>query len=142
MTGAPPSLPPGGDGTLTSGSVSFRLSGDVAVETTLSNLVSGFASAPPGGFALVWTSGGADASVVGIGGGSFTGTRPTAPTLTLSIAAQSDAGVLAFISSAGECSITLDVAEPSRFEGSFRCTALRSATGEVIDASGSFEATG
>jgi hypothetical protein len=142
MTGAPPTLPPGGDGALISGSVSIRLSGDVALETTLSTLASGVASAPPGGFALVWTAGGTAATVVGIGGGSFTGTRPTAPTLTLSIAAQSDAGVHAFISSDGECSITIDVAETTRIEGSFECTALPSSTGEVIDASGSFEATG
>jgi hypothetical protein len=142
VSGAIPPIPPGGDGTLTSGRVSIRLSGDVALEATLSNLVSGVASPPPGGFALVWTAGDTAATVVGIGGGSFTGARPTAPTLTLSIAAQSDTGVHAFVSSDGECSITIDVAETTRLEGSFECTRLRSSTGEVIDASGSFEATG
>jgi len=141
-SGALPSIPSLGDETLSSGRVELHMTGDVRAQATLSNLVTGFSSAPPGGFALVVTAGGADATAVGIGGGTFIGTEPTAPTLTLSIAVQSDAGFLAFISNDGECSITLDVADASHLDGSFRCADLRSASGEVVDVSGSFDAEG
>jgi len=141
-SGALPSVPPAGDETLTSAHVEFQMTGDVETRATLSNLVTGFSSAPPGGFALVVTAGGADATAVGIGGGTFTGTEPTAPALTLSIAVQSETGFEAFISNDGECSITLDVAEASRLEGSFRCSDLQSGSGESVDVSGTFDAAG
>lgn len=141
-SGVLPSIPPVGDATFTSGHVGFQMTGDVQTDATLSNLVTGFSSAPPGGFALVVTAGGADATAIGLGGGTFIGTEPTAPTLTLSIAVQSEAGFLAFISNDGECSVTLDAADASRLEGSFRCSDLRSGSGESVDVSGSFDAAG
>src|SRR4030066_71202 len=60
-----------------------RLAGGVGLETSLPRLISGVAAAAPGGFAVVWSGAGMDATTVGIGGGSFRGTQATAPTLVL-----------------------------------------------------------
>jgi len=129
-------------GTLTEGTLDLRIAGDVELETSLPRLISGVASAPAGGFAVVWSGAGMDATTVGIGGGSFRGTQTTAPTLVLTITAQTPEGLSTWVSSAGECVVTLEDAGPDRFAGSFTCGGLASSVGEVVEASGSFEATG
>src|SRR3990170_4229453 len=100
-----------------------------------------FAAAPPGGFAVVWSGADTDATTVGIGGGSFLGTQATASTLVLTITAQTADGLSTWVSSAGECEVTLEDAGPDRFAGSFACGGLNSSAGEGVEVSGSFEAT-
>lgn len=140
-TGSTGSPPGPSSGSLTEGALELTVSGDVDAEATLTRLISGVASAS-GGFAVVWGGAGMDASTVGIGGGSFAGTQPTAPTLVLTITAQTADGLFTWVSSAGECDVTLEAAGPDRFAGSFACDGLTSGAGEVVDAAGSFEATG
>jgi len=140
-TGALPS-PGSGSGTLTEGRVSLQIAGDVALRATLTNLISGVVSPPPGGFALVWTAGGTDPTTVGIGGATTIGTQPTSSTLVLTIAAQSAAGLHSWTSTAGECDVTTRAATTARFAGSFTCRDLVSTDGRTVDLSGTFQATG
>lgn len=130
------------EGSLTSGELTLQLSGDLEVETTIANLISGVFAPPPGGMAVVWTAGGADATTVGIGGTSFLGSRPTEPSLSITIAAQTPEGIASFLSIDGECTVTIDVADQGELAGSFVCDDLEDPTGVLVDASGSFRATG
>jgi len=137
-----PTLPPGTGDELIEGSLHLEMSGAVRVEEELTGLITGVAAAPPGAFALVWSDGGSRATTFGIGGASFVGTRPTTSTLVLTIAVQTDSGFATWISSAGECQITIDTAEATAVVGRFRCEDLASSDGEVVDVSGEFRATG
>ena len=141
--GTLPSGSPGAaTGALHSGQLSLHVSGDIQSDSTLSELVSTIYSPPPGAMAVVWTAGGTDPTSVGIGGLTFVGTRPTSSTLTLTFAAVGSA-TETFTSSNGECSITIDAAEDSQIAGSFTCTGVSSGTGgTVVDASGTFQASG
>lgn len=134
--------PEPGSGTLSSGEVSLQLSGDLELETTIANLVSGVVAPPPGGMAVVWTAGGTDATTVGIGGTSFTGTRPTAPELSLTIAVQTSRGISSFLSNDGGCTVTIAVVAADELAGGFTCDGLQDPTGVVVDVSASFRATG
>ena len=131
-----------GSGPLSRGALALRVTGTLHVTTTLKDLISGTVSQPPGGLALVWTAGGIDATTVGIGGLSFVGTKPTAPTLVLTITVPDGGGYDTFVSSNGECSVTISKATSNSAAGSFTCTGLRSATGATIDATSTFAASG
>ena len=72
-------------GKVSSGQAAFTLTGDIRTSKTLANLVSTVYAPPPSGMALVWTAGGNDATTVGLGGISFTGTEPTSPSFSLTI---------------------------------------------------------
>ncbi|HET9725168.1 MAG TPA: hypothetical protein VFR44_15190 [Actinomycetota bacterium] len=128
-------------GTLSEGTLRLRITGATELTTELTRLLSGVASPPPGGFAVVWSAD-PDATTVGIGGGSFVGTRPTSATLVLSVTAQTSEGLSTWVSSAGECQVTLVAAGRARFAGSFSCADVTSNAGEVADVAGGFEATG
>ncbi len=140
-TGALPS-PGSGDGTLSTGRVDLQISGDVRLDATLTNLLSGVVSPPPGGFAVVWTAGGMDATTVGIGGGATVGTHPTSPSLVLSLVAPSAGGLHSWTSTEGECEVTIATAAAARLTGSFTCRDLASTDGAVVDVSATFQATG
>jgi hypothetical protein len=142
LTGLPTTSPGAGTGNLTSGSLTFQTSGDLEVERTLRVLITAVYTSPPGGLALVWTAGGADVTVVGIGGSSFIGTRATSPTLTLTLTVQTNDGIASFLSIDGECDVTIDVALERELAGGFRCTDLSSDAGDVVAVSASFEAAG
>ena len=101
-------------GTVRNGQAAFALTGDIRTSKALANLVSPVYASPPGGMALVWTAGGTDPSTVGIGGLSFAGTQPTSPTLSLTITVQDENAITTFISSAGECRITIGQASADR----------------------------
>lgn len=138
----PTTSPGSATGNLTSGEVTFQLSGDVEAEKTLRSLTSAVYSPPPGGLAIVWTAGGTDASTIGLGGSTFTGTQPTSPTLSVSVTAQTSEGIAQFLSIDGECEVTIDVAVQDEISGSFTCAGLVGSAGEVVSASASFRATG
>lgn len=147
QTGGPPtgSLPTtAGRATdnVSNGQAAFALTGDIRTSKALANLASSVYAPPPGGMALVWTAGGTDPSTVGIGGLSFTGTQPTSPTLSLTITVQDDNGITTFISSAGECRITIGEASADRVSGAFTCTDLSGGSDVVVDVAGSFDAQG
>jgi hypothetical protein len=137
-----PSTSPGaGTGNISSGQIAVQVSGDIDTQTTLTQLISAVYSAPPGGMALVWTAGGTNPSTVGLGGTSFVGTRPTSPTLILTLVAIGDASE-SFTSIDGECMVTIDTAGPTDVAGSFTCQALKSTSGAVVDVTGTFQAGG
>src|SRR3990172_1816881 len=98
--------------------------GEVRGRKTMTNLVAGVYAAPPGGMAVVWTAGGTDATTLGLGGLSFTGTRPTAPTLSLTLTVQTNAAISSFVSTAGECSMTIGLASANQLSGGFTCSDL------------------
>jgi len=127
---------------VSSGQAAFTLTGDIRTSKTLANLVSTVYAPPPGGMALVWTAGGNDATTVGLGGISFTGTEPTSPSLSLTITVQDKGAITAFISSAGECTVTIGLASGSQISGAFNCTGLSAGSNVVVDATGSFNAQG
>ena len=129
-------------GKVSSGQAAFTLTGDIRTSKTLGDLVSTVYAPPPGGMALVWTAGGNDATTVGLGGISFTGTQPTSPSLSLTITVQDEGAITAFISSAGECTVTIGLADASQISGAFNCTDLSAGPGATVDATGSFNAQG
>lgn len=129
-------------GKVSSGQAAFTLTGDIRTSKALGNLVSTVYAPPPGGMALVWTAGGNDATTVGLGGISFTGTEPTSPSLSLTITVQDKGAITAFISSAGECTVTIGLASGSQISGAFNCTGLSAGSNVVVDATGSFNAQG
>jgi hypothetical protein len=135
-----PSASPGaGTGNISSGQIAFTVSGDIDAQTTLTELISAVYLPPPGGMALVWTA--ADAQTVGLGGSSFVGTRPTSPTLILSLVAIGNTSA-SFTSTGGECTVTVDTAGPTNIAGSFACKGLKTTSGAVVDVSGTFRAGG
>jgi len=129
-------------GKVSSGQAAFTLTGDIRTSKTLANLVSTVYEPPPGGMAFVWTAGGNDATTVGLGGISFTGTEPTSPSLSLTITVQDKGAITAFISSTGECTVTIGLASGSQISGAFNCTGLSAGSNVVVDATGSFNAQG
>jgi hypothetical protein len=129
-------------GKVSSGQAAFTLTGDIRTSKALGNLVSTVYAPPPGGMALVWTAGGNDPTTVGLGGISFTGTQPTSPSLSLTITVQDKGAITAFISSAGECTVTIGLASASQISGAFNCTNLSSGPDATVDATGSFNAQG
>ena len=129
-------------GKVSSGQAAFTLTGDIRTSKTLGDLVSTVYAPPPGGMALVWTAGGNDATTVGLGGISFTGTQPTSPSLSLTITVQDEGAITAFISSAGECTVTIGLASGDQISGAFNCTGLSAGSNVVVDATGSFNAQG
>ena len=129
-------------GKVSSGQAAFTLTGDIRTSKALGNLVSTVYAPPPGGMALVWTAGGNDPTTVGLGGISFTGTQPTSPSLSLTITVQDKGAITAFISSAGECTVTIGLASASQISGAFNCTALSAGPRATVDATGSFDAQG
>jgi hypothetical protein len=138
-----PTGPEGGGppGELKSGRAAFTVTGDVRTSAALPNLVSGAYAPPPGVLAIVWAAGGTDAANVGLGGLSFTGTKPTSPTLTLTITVQAKGTIATFVSSAGECNVTIGQASADRLSGAFDCANLSDGSNEV-DLTGSFSAQG
>jgi hypothetical protein len=129
-------------GNISSGQAAFTVTGVIRTSKTLTNLVSTVYAPPPGGMALVWTAGGTDATTVGLGGVSFTGTQRTSPTLSLSITVQSKNAITTFISAAGECTITTGLAAADQISGAFTCTDLSGGSNAVVDVTGSFNAQG
>lgn len=129
-------------GNLTSGQAAVSVSGDVNASKTMSKLFAGVYAPPPGGMAVVWTAGGADSTTLALGGLSFTGTQPTAATLSLTLNVQTGGRIFTFTSVAGECSVTIGVASASELSGAFTCSDLTGSGGEVVDTSGSFAAQG
>jgi hypothetical protein len=138
----PTTTPGSATGNISSGEAAFALTGGIRTSKTLRNLVSTVYAPPPGGMALVWTAGGADATTVGLGGVSFTGTQPTSPTLSLTITVQSKNTITTFISAAGECRVTIGLATADQISGAFSCTDLSGGSNEVVDVTGSFNAQG
>lgn len=140
--GLPTASPGAATGNLSSGRVAFRMSGDIRADKAIEQIISSAYAPPPGGMALVWTAGGTDATTVGLGGLSFTGSQPTSPSLTLTITVQTGGAIATFISSAGECSITIGVAETHELAGTFSCSDLRGGDGDVVDVTGTISAQG
>jgi hypothetical protein len=140
--GVLPSTSPGaGTGNISNGQITEDVSGDIHAQATLTELLSAVYSPPPGGMALVWTAGGANPTTVGLGGTSFVGTRPTSPTLVLSLVAIGNTSA-SFTSTNGECSITVDSAGAANIAGSFACAGLHTSSGATVDVSGTFRASG
>jgi hypothetical protein len=138
----PTSSPAEGTGNLSQGEATFIATGDVRANAVLPTLISSIYTPPPGGMSIVWTAGGTDASTLGIGGLSFVGSKPTAPTLILTFTTQTDAEISTFVSTAGECTITIGIATPDELAGTFTCTDLNGSEGQVVDVTGSFTAQG
>lgn len=144
-TGEPPSVPPlptGSTGEVSEGAAALSMSGDIVASKAVGNLVSSVYAPPPGGMALVWTAGGTDATTIGLGGLSFTGSQRTSPTLSLTLTVQTDEDIASFQSMHGECSITIGAAGANQISGTFTCTDLEGNGGQLIDATGSFDAQG
>jgi len=138
----PTTSPGSAIGNISSGRAAFTVTGGIRTSKALTDLVSTVYAPPPGAMALVWTAGGTDATTVGLGGVSFTGTQPTSPTLSLTITVQSKNAITTLISSAGECRITIGLASADQISGAFTCTDLSGGSNAVVDVTGSFNAQG
>jgi len=143
LTGVLPTSSPAEEtGNLSGGEATLIVTGDVQANKVLPTLISSIYTTPPGGMSIVWTAGGTDASTLGIGGLSFVGSKPTAPTLILTFTTQTDAAISTFVSMAGECTITIGVATQDELAGAFTCADLSGTEGQVVDVTGSFSAQG
>jgi hypothetical protein len=131
----------GRPGKLKSGQAALLVTGDIKTSAALPNLVAGAYAPPPGVLAIVWAAGGGNASNVGLGGLSFTGTKPTSPTLTLTVTVQDNGTIATFISSAGECSVTIGLASAKQVSGAFNCSNLTDGS-NTVGLTGSFNARG
>lgn len=145
-TGATATLPFGTGGgvrpgKLESGQAAFTVTGDLKTSAALPNLVSGVYAPPPGVLAIVWAAGGADPSNLGLGGLSFTRAKPTSPSLTLTVTVQAKGNIATFISSAGECTVTIGQASADELSGAFDCSNLSDGSNKV-NLTGSFNAQG
>lgn len=127
---------------LSTGRVSITLAGDIRATKAAAQLLSAVYAPPPGGMALVWTAGGTDATTFGLGGPSFTGQQTTSPSFSLTLTVQTKDTIATFVSSAGECAVTIGVADANGIAGEFSCAGLSSGTGQIVDANGSFTAQG
>jgi hypothetical protein len=152
-TGEPRSLAPGtlptsspgaATGTVTSGSATIELDGDLSGRVRLQTLgPPALYSAPPGSIGVVWTDG---RQSMGITGPSFEGQRTTSNTLTLRLEIRNGPEAAVLTSAAGECTLTVDTAVASSLAGTFACADLAAptATGDAlsVDATGTFTASG
>lgn len=121
------------------GEAAVEVSGDLRASLDLKELITpAVFQPPPGGLAINWKDDERD--LFGIGGTSFTGSQDTTEELVLSLAVNDANGFHNFISSAGECTITIDRADPTGVEGSFDCTNLGNGA-DTIDATGTFSAS-
>src|SRR5262245_7719125 len=130
-----------GIGDLKDGQAAFKVTGGLRGSKTLTTLVTAAYSPPPGVLAIVWAAGGGDASNLGLGGQSFTGTKQTSATLILTVTVQINGTIATFVSSTGECRITIGGASATRVSGAFDCTNLSDGS-NTANITGSFEAQG
>ncbi len=144
-----PSTPAGGNdapgtgGEIVTGSrAKVVVRGAVDASIVLDRLQQAILMEPPGGIGVGWTDADLD-NVLTIAGVSFTGARDTDPTtiLTLSLTPKPSAGTATFVSTAGECTITIDALSDAAARGTFTCRDLsEQGGGRTIDVAGSFSA--
>ena len=140
----PTSSPGGATGTVTAGNATIQLSRGLTGTVQLLMLgTPAVYSAPPGSIALSWTDG---LQSMTITGDSFTGPLPTSDALSLSLSVRDGTEIVALVSTAGECTITVTAAIERSIAGSFSCAklagTLASGAAVTVDASGTFAATG
>lgn len=140
----PTSSPGAATGTVTSGSATVELGGDLDGTVRLTMLAPpALYSPPPGSTAVVWTDG---ERSMGITGMSFEGDRDTSDTLSLRLEVRDGAKAVVLTSSARECTITVDTAAVGSLAGTFDCADLSGGAaaddGLSVDATGTFTASG
>ena len=146
-TGRPGNLPTttagAATGKVSSGQAAFTLTGDIRTSKTLANLVSTVYAPPPGGMALV-SDGRRQRRDHGRARRDqlHRDASRTSPSLSLTITVQDKGAITAFISSAGECTVTIGLASGSQISGAFNCTDLSAGSNATVDATGSFNAKG
>ncbi|MGH2723370.1 MAG: hypothetical protein ACRDI0_03745 [Actinomycetota bacterium] len=124
---------------LTSGRAEVRVTGDVRdrFQVPLDAEATTIYQPPAGGFAVTW---GQEGHGLGVGGLLFTGTRSTDQALSVTVTALRDGAPVVLASFDGECEVTIDRADGTGIEGSFRCVAL-SVRDLFADARGTFSAS-
>lgn len=137
-----PTGSPGPASRLTVGTASVALTGDLTLTATFAPLDDPAVWAPPPApMDLTWS--GPGPTRLNLAGTSFLSRADTSPERTLSFTVRGPGGPVAFVSAAGECSVTITPALPENMGGVFTCTALTDADGTMtVDARGSFTATG
>jgi hypothetical protein len=131
-------------GTVTSGTATIDLAGDLTGRIRLPMLgPPALYSPPPGSMAVVWTDG---TRSVGITGPSFQGQDTTSETLTLRLEIRDGAETAVLTSTEGECTVTVGTAVERSLSGSYACKDLAAPTaaGDAlsVDATGTFTASG
>jgi hypothetical protein len=140
----PTSSPGGATGTVTAGNATIQLSHGLTGTVQLLMLgTPAVYSPPPGSTALTWTDG---LQSMTIAGDSFTGPLPTSDSLSLSLSVRDGTEIVAFVSTAAECTISVTTAIERSYAGSFSCANLAGtlASGDAVSvgATGTFAATG
>jgi hypothetical protein len=137
-----PSASPGIVGNMRTGGASVTTAGGVNATLTLTKLAApAFWTPPPGDISLRWT--GADQASLSLVGSAFTSRQPTSATVTLSFSIPGESAPFLFVSSAGECFVTISAAMPDQMSGIFDCGTLASSDGKVtVTARGTFTASG
>jgi hypothetical protein len=156
--GAPPVLPtgsgslnpgnlptgvPGGTGTLTNATASLEVNGDLQASIGFADVYGATVYAPPPVSTLVVGFVGSKPSeVLAIGGRADVGATQTSATLGLNFVVETpDGGVATFLSTQGECTVTIETAEATHVAGTFECSDISTADGRyTVGATGSFDA--
>lgn len=137
--GAPPSGPPLSTVTLATGTASVMTSGDLEADASADMLVSpAIYQTLPGDVAVDW------GGLLIISGPLHLGAQTSIGGLAVSleVPAFGDGPGARFVSSVGECIVTVDAADERSFSGSFTCGGLTESGGDLtVDASGTFAAS-
>ena len=128
-------------GSVTEGTASLVVSGDLqTAQPTIPLASPAIYALPPGSFALDWQ---AAAVGVSLAGPTFIGTKPTSDVMRLSFFVHASSGTYQFVSTYGGCSVTVALADPTTFSGTFACETVTDAGGTVtVGAQGAFLASG
>jgi hypothetical protein len=125
---------------LTTGRARVLLDGDLHGLHAFGELTVPVLYSPPGGVTLTWRSEAFESFT--ISGPTVLGPQPTSDATTLQFSIVSGPELLAFTSQRGECTITVDREDTAAFAGSFDCAGVQGSGPIVVDASGTFEASG
>ena len=126
-----PSIDPEATSGLSLGSATVTVTGAVNASESYPALgLPAVWALPPEVFSITWEGGGERALT--LTGTSFTAQQPTSAERVLTFTVRGPDGPVSFLSSAGECLLTITPALPDRMGGSFLCATI---SGEAEDGS-------
>lgn len=124
----------------TSGRASLLLDGDLNGLHVFDQLTVPALYSPTGDVTLTWRTETFESFT--ISGPLVLGPQPTSEGMTLQFSLSRGPELLAFTSQGGECTVTVEREEAASFTGSFDCVGIHGSGPLVVDASGTFEASG
>ena len=137
-----PTGSPGPASGLVTGLATVSVSGDLTLDVRFTRIATPAVWAPPPApMDITWQ--GTSVRQLRLAGTSFLSRAGTSADRALSFTVVGPSGPVEFVSTAGECSVTITPALPDNMGGIFTCTLLTDVEGvTTVDARGTFSATG